>query len=462
LQKRTDRLISFTLKTPDVFKQSDVQAIWAALTSAATAAAAAGTPLPLQELRLPLQQLQMTFEQVYSFPTGNPLPPPPALLAALPRLQRLAMPILDIWWDPKRPWTHEYEKPAVGDKAATLAALVGLRHLSSLEVVLRPMDITWGSHMDGPTCWQEVLEAAPKQLQQLPFRIMHRHHYRPLKVAYDWAPLAASTQLQQLRVDNVEAGVELTPLAQLPPLKRLSLQQPRAAALEPLLVVKGLLQELEVGHVPPEQLQHLEQFTCLTSLTLAKDKEPGCLLPGQVAAGLCQLDWTLEPDVLGRTRRARGRSTDSSSSGSGSGSDFSSSSSNSDSYNDVDLLAGCSSVTLRDLQLRGQGWVPQRAAAAAVQQLTGLTSFGLHAAAGEPLQGLEPGPSPWLSLLPMQGLRQLRRLSAAAGAACCRAAAMAGGAAPPDADLHGSTQLPTLPPGLHWPWLASMGCVGRV
>jgi hypothetical protein len=276
------------------------------------------------------------------------------------------------------------------DAAAFFEVLPGLKQLQSLEVILRP----WSRVLPGLplSYWQQLLEAAPKQLQQLSFSVFDIRELEqyPLRLAYNWAPLAAFTQLRQLRVDGIAAGVDLAPLAQLPALDSFSTRQVGPAVLEPLLVVKGLLRELDVGWVPPGQQEHLEQLTHITSLSLTADKRPGSCLPVKVAAGLQRLDWTAEFY-------------------------YSSSSSSSGSSGSGGLLAGCSSSNLRDLQLRGQGWNTNQAAAEAVQQLTGLTAFGLHSLSGE--RNREAGPwFGWDALMPLRQLRSLalpqRRLNA--------------------------------------------------
>lgn len=71
-------------------------------------------------------------------------------------------------------------------------------------------------------------------------------------------------------------------------------------------------------------------------------------------------------------------------------------------------MAHCSSSKLRHLQLRGSTWLEDAAAAAAVQRLTALTAFGLHAVRrGEAARS---DMAPWRALLPMARLQQLRRL----------------------------------------------------
>lgn len=208
LASNAARLRSFTLEVPDVHRFSDVYAIWAAFTSAATTAAAAGSPLPLQELRMPLQQLQLPSEQLLRAKAlGHPKAPPAALLAALPGLQRLCMPLELVeppdwddgpyWEDPVPGWEERMQvlevaaAAAAAEADAVFKALPGLRQLESLEIVLRPWQRLYPA--TPLSCWQRVLEAAPKQLRQLSFCVFdgHIHEQCRLKLVYNWAPLMA-------------------------------------------------------------------------------------------------------------------------------------------------------------------------------------------------------------------------------------------------------------------------------
>jgi hypothetical protein len=149
---------------------------------------------------------------------------------------------------------------------------------------------------------------------------------------------------------------DLSPLAALAALTSLGLEW-EGWDWEPLVGVKGLLRDLEVDDVGASNQEYLQQLTALTSLVL-RETEPTCSIPEQVASGLQRLDWGLYPSYS----RNRGTSTG------------------------PDLLRHCSSSNLRELQLRGRPWFPDWTASEALQRLTGLTCFGLHAkwSSGEP------------------------------------------------------------------------------
>jgi hypothetical protein len=115
-----------------------------------------------------------------------------------------------------------------------------------------------------------------------------------------------------------------------------------------------------------------------------------------VAAGLHKLDWTLET----ASRDSSSAATSSSSSGGGGGGRMSAG----------QQLAQCRSK-LQDLQLRGDAWTQDDVgAAAALRQLTGLTSFGLHCVRA-PVSTTAMELGSWPSQPPLQHLKQLRSLA---------------------------------------------------
>jgi hypothetical protein len=364
LLKAAPQLDSFVLVCNQA--HAEAAAVCAALEEAAVAATAAGNPLPLQQLQLPLDA------------TSIRLTPVTTLLAALPNLRSLSVPL--------RCHYSDYTTQA---SAAFLKALGGLSHLTSLEVGLfGEMSMrSWGTTGNN---WQQLLEAAPKQLQRLCVRAgpeeTETTDYCPI---YTWAPLAAVPQLKQLQLGRVKQQRDLSPLAALPSLTSLGLQW-EGKDWQPLVAIKGVLRELEVADVLPCNQEHLEQLTHLTSLTL-RETQRCSSLPEQVASGLQRLEWGVE----GLPNRGTATTTSSSSTSRG-----------------VDLLAHCSSSNLRDLRLRGRTWFPDRAASRAVQRLTGLTSFGLLA--WWPMNVLAPQVSINRWSLAMQSLQQLRRLEVSA------------------------------------------------
>jgi hypothetical protein len=313
--------------------------------------------------------------------------PPAALVAALPHLRRLSLP-LGVW---------RLCKNTPPGRPRLLAALGGLPHLTSLEVGLVQMD-AYGTPYHGRAYWEEVLEAAPKQLQHLAFRLnWGAGHGRSLTCAYTWEQLAALPQLQQLQLDAMRV-TDLAPLAALPSLTSLGLQW-EGGDLEPLVAVKGVLRELEVHYMGPEKVPHLEQLSCLTSLRLYNSNALSSL-PEQVATRLQHLDW----EVWGHINSTHG--------------------SWACKPEDTQRLDHCSSSNLRQLRLRGWAWLQDRGAAAAVQRLTALTTLELrtmgrpdvsasthmlirrHMSRDGPLGDM----APWRELLPMRHLKQLRRL----------------------------------------------------
>jgi hypothetical protein len=342
--------------------------VCAALAEAARKAAAAGKPLPLRRLQLPLRL--GGWYRTWSLQQ-----------APLPHLRCLS---LYLGGQPFR-------------QAQLLAALGDIHHITSLEVGLqRPSSSEPRAPPWAPL--EEVLGVAPKQLQHLALRVDSvegpggAQSDRPRRISYSWAPLAAFPHLKQLQLGAVRVK-DLAPLASLPSLTSLGLQC-KGKDWQPLVAVKGVLRELEVGTVTAAVVPHLEQLTCLTSLSV-KNGTGLSSLPQQVASGLQHLDWGL---VEGPDRR--GTTTTSSSSSSGGG--------GSDKDPVTQRLQHCSSSNLQDLQLRGSAWLQDRGAAEVVQRQTALTSFGLHAVMvrGAPETAL----SPWRALLPMAHLQQLRRL----------------------------------------------------
>jgi hypothetical protein len=156
--------------------------------------------------------------------------------------------------------------------------------------------------------------------------------------------------------------------------------------------VKGLLQDLYVDGLLTVDEQHLKQLTHLTSLTMAwGGPEVQCPLPPEVAVGLHKLNWNLED------------------SGSHDSDSSSSSSSSSTGRTAGQQLAQCS-TKLQDLQLRGAAWTQVAVgAAAALRQLTGLTSFGLHCMRQPGAPAMDLGC--WPSRAPLQHLKQLCNLA---------------------------------------------------
>jgi hypothetical protein len=350
LLKVAPQLDSFQL----VINQADAEAglVWELLEEAALAAAAAGAPLPLQQLQLPLEGTGM----------WTKLPAP--LVAALPHLRSLTVPLIG----------------GKQETAAFLKALGGLPHLTSLEVGLVGALNTY-PWVVSDHHWQQLLQATPKQLQCLAVWVGagegESHVVCP---KYTWKPLAAFPHLKQLQLKAVCAE-DLSPLAALPALTSLGLQWSNRT-WQPLVGVKGVLRELEVATVAASNQEHLQQLTALTSLTL-RETAHDSILPQQVASGLQRLDWGVRPEG-------------------------SSSSSSSGPSSRIDLLRHCSSSNLRELQLTGRPWFPDWTASEALQRLTGLTCFGLHAkwSSGEPPTTLSL--KRWS--LAIQYVKQLRRL----------------------------------------------------
>jgi hypothetical protein len=228
-------------------------------------------------------------------------------------------------------------------------------------------------------CWEQLLEAAPKQLQQLSVRYQQgTQQWRSLLVGYTWAPLAAFPQLQQLRLDALYAKHPRRLLRKLPALTSLGLQW-QGDNWQPLVEAQEVLRELQVGSVVGSNAEHLKQLTCLTSLSMHNGNALTSL-PEQVASRLQHLDWGLWPS-RGSSSSGRGAMR-------------------------PQRLRHCSSSNLRNLQLRGWDWLQDGAAAEAVGRLAALTAFGLHAVASHPRAGM----GGWEWLLPMRQLKQLRRL----------------------------------------------------
>jgi hypothetical protein len=255
-----------------------------------------------------------------------------------------------------------------------LAALGGLQHLTSLELMLA-LDPIGESSAEAQPCCEALLGAAPKQLQYLAIRL---DYGRVLHLEHTWAPLAALPNLKQLQLGRVRAR-DLSPLASLPALTHLGLEWGERD-WEPLVAVKEVLRELDAPYLwSQEQQEHLKQLTCLTSLRLiAEGYHSMTVIPEQVASRLQRLHWAL-PAAPSTTSK------------------------------DIKRLAHCSSSNLRDLQLRGWWWMGEPGAAEAVQRLTGLTSFSLLAARVPGLPYTEMGA--WRALLPMRHLKQLRHLA---------------------------------------------------
>jgi hypothetical protein len=322
------------------------------------AAAAAGNPLPLQQLLLPVGA---RLEAPYSRTTS--------LVAALPHLRHLCLPVRT--WEEGDNQPAWYGGPSEADVDSFLAALGSLQHLTSLEVTLVPGS-GWQAPWDARPHWKALLEAAPKQLQHLAVRF---RRWDRLPLTYTWEPLAALPHLKQLHLDAVWQQ-DLSPLAALPSLTSLGLQWV-GNDWEPLVAVQEVLRDLEVGWVSPANRPHLQQLVKLTRLTLTNGDMPTPGIPQEVANGLQHLDWALWRD--GGSRRG------------------------------VQKLAGCSSSSLRHLQLRGSTWLEDGLAAEAVCSLTALTAFGLHAVRqGEAARS---DLAPWRALLPMRHLKQLRHLA---------------------------------------------------
>jgi hypothetical protein len=227
-----------------------------------------------------------------------------------------------------------WEFDTAGNKKATaafLAALSGLHHLTSLEVGLIG---TWSLYPWAVTDdnWQQLLQAAPKQLQRLVVRVAHdKGAGLRFDMVYSWEPLAAFTQLKQLQVGQVDCQQDLAPLAALPSLTSLGLQWGNRV-WKPLVAVKGVLQDLDVYDVSASNQEHLQQLTNLTSL-IVREAEECRSIPEQVASRLQRLDWGL----VGKLSRG------------------SSSSSRSSTSTGTDLLAHCSSCNLRKT---AAAWAP--------------------------------------------------------------------------------------------------------
>jgi hypothetical protein len=353
---------SFIIVSSGPWGGADLDILWCILNDAAKAAAAAGQPLRLQHLALP-------------FTPAVTRGPPTALMQALPFLAHLSL-SLDTW-------PHHTMPERMG---SFLSALGNLHHLHTLEVGLR-VDTPWVDQQGPLRCWQALLEAAPTQLQALSVQLIHRDStYQGLmEVPYTWEPLAPFSQLQRLVVGDIAAGHDLAPLAhQLPALTSLGVKYTCGGSIQPLVAVKGLLRDLQIQGLCSGDQQHLEQLTHLTSLTMTwgRAQATQCPLPQVVAAGLQQLDWTLD----GSSSSSRGGRTPG------------------------QQLAQCSSSKLVDLQLRGAAWTQEAAGAAeALRQLTGLTSFGLHCMRKASAPAVRLGT--WPSQPPLAHLKQLRSLA---------------------------------------------------
>jgi hypothetical protein len=354
---------SFQLAAEDMWGGVDYDVVCDAFTATATAAAAAGEPLRLQRLHIPFMASML-------------LPPPSALVTALPFLRHLSI-SLDAWG----------QRGVPKEVGPFLIALSGLHHLQSLALGMWDADHLVTDEEEHPLrWWEQVLEAAPKQLQQLSVQLLRaRAPYGPrATLAYTWEALAPFTQLRQLKLDNVAAECDLAPLTHLPALTSLGIKQTKDDGnIQPLVAVQGLLRDLHVDTLRADQQQYLEQLTALTSLTMTWSfgSCSQCPVPQQVAAGLRRLDWTLGKGIEIRDSVAAGQQ-----------------------------LAKCSGK-LQDLQLRGQAWADDLAAVAvagALRQLTGLTAFGLHCV---PSPKSAISLTAWRSQLPMQHLKQLRSLA---------------------------------------------------
>jgi hypothetical protein len=415
-QRMGRQVASLEIVSQEAHGGADLLAVYVAFNSFAKAAAAAGKPLRMERLGFPLTP-------------SLSLPPPAQLAAALPFLRHLSVPV-DI----------ELVGCVQGERAAFFRALGGLRHLSSLEVGLRTSS-PFHSPEQFTECWEQLLEAAPKQLQQLSVRVTDPSVYDdqlpPAEVVYTCEPLEPFTQLQRLELGSVAAGCDLSPLTQLQSLKRLGIKQKDwdDANLQQLLPVKELLQDLKLGYTKAADEEHLQQLTTLTALTTTGGLYVACPLPQQVAAGLQRLEWGLYDNSNSKLRPANssmagqelakcsssgsgsggGSSSGSSSSSSGGGDGGSCSGSRSSSGNSASSSSrgGCgssSSSKLRELKLVGDAWTrPSAAAGEALRHLTGLTSFAFGSKRRPGAAANDWGT--WSSQPPMQHLKQLRSLA---------------------------------------------------
>jgi hypothetical protein len=404
---------------------ADLLPVYVALNSFATSAATAGKPFRIERLGLPLTP-------------SLSLPPPDTLVAALPFLRHLSLP-LDTW----------VEEGMREGMDAFFVALGDLHHLSSLEVGLR-ITSPFQPEEQPLLTWERLLEAAPKQLQQLSVRVIDLPitHGPPPEVAYTWEALKPFTALQRLQLGNVAAGCDLSPLTQLQALTSLGIKQKEYddAILQQLLPVKGLLQDLRLGYLEAKDEQDFKQLTALTSLTKTGGLYVECRLPQEVAAGLQRLEWSMFDNSRSPMRPANSSvagqelakcagssssssSSSSGSSGSGAGKQLAKSSSSTSSSSGTNTTSSSSSSTgegtsnthtstssssssskLKELRLVGEAWTRDAAGTAeALQQLTGLTSLGFSCQRVPGSAAIDY--SAWPSQPPMQHLKQLRRLA---------------------------------------------------